>query len=691
MQSQLRSVCAALIVLGTLTGLWAMALRYRAEMRNRRVEIAVDWQEIAQIAPLCGIAPVEALQRFRAQNVTTLAIAEDTLASLENLGAVRPIHTLLPDGRSYTRVEVRDKVTLERIQNALHLRQIPIQNVELTQAESVPPSPELTTLFLLPPSPDSARTNAAPSYGCWSVSYATLRTLGLGLPPEAVAAATQANLRIAGRISNFAGVRAATAQAVIQHLKNQGATSVIFTGEEVLGYRGLERQIADLFRNPDEARPDSGSLPSAGLLYGAVEFSKQKGDAPLGAALKGDYVRVHSIQLAEMAQIEENEAVERFVRAVKERNIRFCYVRLWTQAGDDPMGANSEYVRKITCGIARGNALTGGGMEFGAARRSQETGVPRLLFGIIALGVAAGTVWLLCALLPVSNGFVWKTLVVAVLLCAGLALTGESGRRLVALLAGTVFPALACVLTYPQRRSAPLPALESMMRALGGLIRACAITGLGIVAVSGLLASRPFLMRANQFFGIKAQHALPIFLIALLALIGGAALTGESSAAFRARAEEKFRQFWNEPARFGLLIVSGIALLALVFLLARTGNDAGVGVSGIEMKLRSLLDRVLPVRPRTKEFLIGHPAFVLALAWWWRGRRSLAIPCFVVGSLGQVSLLNTFCHIHTPLMLSFWRGGLGVLFGTLLGIAAFLAGEALFARSKPETISVQSQ
>jgi hypothetical protein len=42
-------------------------------------------------------------------------------------------------------------------------------------------------------------------------------------------------------------------------------------------------------------------------------------------------------------------------------------------------------------------------------------------------------------------------------------------------------------------------------------------------------------------------------------------------------------------------------------------------------------------------------------------------------------------------MLSFWRGGLGVLFGTLLGIAAFLAGEALFARSKPETISVQSQ
>ena len=34
-------------------------------------------------------------------------------------------------------------------------------------------------------------------------------------------------------------------------LLQQGATTVIFSGEEALGYRGLEKQVANLFRSPD--------------------------------------------------------------------------------------------------------------------------------------------------------------------------------------------------------------------------------------------------------------------------------------------------------------------------------------------------------------------------------------------------------------------------------------------------------
>ena len=105
------------------------------------------------------------------------------------------------------------------------------------------------------------------------------------------------------------------------------------------------------------------------------------------------------------------------------------------------------------------------------------------------------------------------------------------------------------------------------------------------------------------------------------------------------------------------------------------GNDAGVGVSGAELKGRAILDRILPVRPRTKEFLVGHPLFILGIAWWWRGRRRLGLPCLVFGSLGQVSLLNTFCHIHTPLVISVWRGGVGLVLGVLLGAAVFLLAE----------------
>ena len=132
----------------------------------------------------------------------------------------------------------------------------------------------------------------------------------------------------------------------------------------------------------------------------------------------------------------------------------------------------------------------------------------------------------------------------------------------------------------------------------------------------------------------------------------------------------------DEPARFGLLLIGLIALAAFLLIVARTGNDSGVGASGPEMKLRALMDHIFPARPRTKEFLLGHPAFVLAIAWWWRGRRRLAIPAFVVGSIGQASLLNTFCHIHTPLIISLWHGIGGLVLGVGVGVGLFLLGES---------------
>ena len=125
-----------------------------------------------------------------------------------------------------------------------------------------------------------------------------------------------------------------------------------------------------------------------------------------------------------------------------------------------------------------------------------------------------------------------------------------------------------------------------------------------------------------------------------------------------------------------------VALAGFAMILARTGNEPGVGVSGFELKLRSVLDRVLPIRPRTKEFLIGHPIMVLGLGMWWRGRRKWALPLFVVGVIGQVSFLNTFCHIHTPLRLSFIRDITGLVLGTLIGIGLLLITDKLF-RANP--------
>ena len=88
--------------------------------------------------------------------------------------------------------------------------------------------------------------------------------------------------------------------------------------------------------------------------------------------------------------------------------------------------------------------------------------------------------------------------------------------------------------------------------------------------------------------------------------------------------------------------------------------------------VRAILDAVLYARPRFKEFLVGHPAMLLGLIYAAEGRRKWALPLLIVGTIGQVSLLNTFCHIHTPLLVSAWRAGLGIGIGIVIGLLLYL-------------------
>src|SRR5258708_6769253 len=59
----------------------------------------------------------------------------------------------------------------------------------------------------------------------------------------------------------------------------------------------------------------------------------------------------------------------------------------------------------------------------------------------------------------------------------------------------------------------PLLVGAAMAGPLKGMGVASAITTAGITQVVGLLATRPFMLKANQFMGIKAAHAIPILII----------------------------------------------------------------------------------------------------------------------------------------------------------------------------------
>jgi len=176
--------------------------------------------------------------------------------------------------------------------------------------------------------------------------------------------------------------------------------------------------------------------------------------------------------------------------------------------------------------------------------------------------------------------------------------------------------------------------------------------------VAALLNEWAFMMESRTFLGVKAAHIVPVVLIGLLiaaAEAGGGAVW------------PRVRGWLRQPLRleYGIAIIV-IGVLA-VFALGRTGTAGLPAFSSLELKSRTLLQHLLVVRPRTKEFLIGHPAMMLTFALAALGARRWVLPAAMVGAVGQVGLINSFSHIHTPLAYVLLRTLSALVLGTLIG------------------------
>ena len=121
------------------------------------------------------------------------------------------------------------------------------------------------------------------------------------------------------------------------------------------------------------------------------------------------------------------------------------------------------------------------------------------------------------------------------------------------------------------------------------------------------------------------------------------------------------------------IVVAGVALAAVYYYLSRTGNEGQA--STLEKLFRSFLENTLGVRPRTKEFLFAHPLFLLGAYLSVRYRH--AVYLIFIGVIGQLSIVDTFAHLHTPLHISLIRITYGLVFGALIGLVLIAAWEII--------------
>ena len=166
--------------------------------------------------------------------------------------------------------------------------------------------------------------------------------------------------------------------------------------------------------------------------------------------------------------------------------------------------------------------------------------------------------------------------------------------------------------------------------------------------IAGLLATKDFMLGIDLFRGIKIVSLTPILILIYLLY------------------KENLKKFLKKPLLYGEAIFIGFLLFAIGFYIFRTGNYGTT--TPLEDNFRLFLEKIFFVRPRFKEFLIGHPFMVLAIYLKYKESNFLWKPFFIVGIIGQISIINTFCHIHTPFFVSMLRSFNGLCLGAILGI-----------------------
>jgi hypothetical protein len=191
---------------------------------------------------------------------------------------------------------------------------------------------------------------------------------------------------------------------------------------------------------------------------------------------------------------------------------------------------------------------------------------------------------------------------------------------------------------------------------LSGFFRVILITFSGALLIAALLSNNKFMLGIEQFSGIKISYLIPLFLVLVVMWLK--------------MNEGKLMVLKNikKPILIEQVIIMVFFAVFLVIYISRSGNFSFLPVLNIEEKIRIFLEKTLIARPRNKEFLIGYPALLLAMSMNFLKVKEFKIPIIIIGTIAPVTLINTFCHIHTPFLFSMLRTFNGVWLGLGLGL-----------------------
>jgi len=626
-----------ILIMALLASGYLAKQRMSLEQANRHVEVSIESQEVERLARYSQYSERDVLRKFKQTGVSGILLKEQIISDLEPHKAwvLSGSQLLLDDSYraelesnvysikpGYNYIITNDKKIHEQLKKNLSLKVFGVH---------------------VPETAGSIQFVGVP------ITRAELSTIGLGFDQSFMEMAVSEGYNLLVQIRNWPQSSPEAIRGVFESLVpfKENITAVLFNDFLIPGF-------------PDYLHIINEGIESLDANFAFIEtfIFNQQGARQVGLDEPTNVVRFHAIGLNEMVNMTPQRAVDRFTLSITDRNVRVLLARLifpmdssdWMETNVYYLGGGNGFLGLIPA-IEREGFSIGKAQPFNMHVTSAEGGI--LLTFVSGLGVLAGGMLLLRKLDFLRLGYLLGG--TGLIIWAGAFMIDpllNMAIKAMALGSVVIFPSLALILVLNDKSSI------SPGKAIIKLIHASLISLMGALIMVGLFAHLNFMLKLDQFVGVKVAHLLPILILIFAFYFWRD----------RDRLPSRIKGLLDAVVTNRHLILIGLFLVAGLIYVTRTGNEAAV-VSSLELKVRTFLDNLLIARPRTKEFLIGHP---LMLLLFYLGYQHRYLPLLLLGAIGQISMVNTFAHIHTPLVVSMIRTLNGLWLGIVIGVMFIL-------------------
>lgn len=638
-----------LVIIGMVASLPIAYNRIETESTSKQVEFVLNYRDLITVAsyqPHPQDYIREQLQLMKNAGIGSVALYQSNLSELQSSGRLHVYSSadvanfqnqVIPLNDNFTYVQFTSKENeqtlrpvLERVFSSLS---IPVSSWSYQGLPGVVIQTSTDDAGLKPLDPDP-------------VAMKMMYDMGFQIVP---------------RLNDALPYNQQMMSALMDQFSAYGVKTILFDGASVTGFNDdIEKKSITAFAE---------LLKKHHIAIAAIENLKKPQDGFSKLAYLNDYnvVRLYSLSQGD-SQLDPITVADRFVLASKDRNIRMMYLNL-AVSRDTTKAAMTNSIDNIIQSLqAKGHAMQDiqkNGFTIAPAEARDVSTFPmeRVVKLIVLIGAVAAI-----SLLVHYFARKWALTVFALGLIgsAGLIVIHKSLllEQGVALLAAISIPTIAMIYAvrkvdqlYDARHT--LTVGNRVVQSVLLFLRTSLWSLTGALFIIGLLDDITYQLVINQFRGVSLLHFAPIALTALyIAFYRGNQGFGFSG----------IRKLLTRPITLTWVIVLGIVGVVGMYYLSRTGN-AGT-VSPLELQFRNALEGLFNVRPRNKEFLMAHPLFIVGVFIAAKYRQAIYI--LIIASIGQLSMVDTFAHIHSPVLISLSRGLLGMGLGLVLGLVAIV-------------------